>query len=93
MIVTMRMSTHRICPRRTRFSSAPWAKRKKRAAVASRGVELPSSIPTGTANALVRQLRRRAGVCGSLELEGGRVGVCLGCGEERVVLFTRVSAL
>lgn len=27
------------------------------------------------------------------EFEGGRVGVCLGCGEERVVLFTRVSAL
>jgi len=25
------------------------------------------------------------------EFELGRVGVCLGCGEERVVLFTRVN--
>lgn len=25
------------------------------------------------------------------EFDGGRVGVCLGCGEERVVGFTRVS--
>ena len=25
------------------------------------------------------------------EFEGGRLGVCLGCGDERVVLFSRVN--
>jgi hypothetical protein len=26
------------------------------------------------------------------EFEGGRVGFCLGCGEERIARFTRVSS-
>jgi hypothetical protein len=25
------------------------------------------------------------------EFEGGRVGICLGCGEERIALFTRTT--